>query len=98
MQIVLYVKCSRGATKKSELMFGSGAESQRFIKDRSGLELELVARLITFFKAGVLGRYVIIIAHGLCSSGIFYIVNLYYERLGRQLLFLNKVYKYVLHP
>jgi len=39
---------------------------------------------------GILGRYVIIISHGLCSSGMFFIVNLYYDRSGRRLLFLNK--------
>jgi len=50
----------------------------------------MLCRLMTFYKAGILGRYVIIISHGLCSSGIFYIVNLYYERSGRRLLFLNK--------
>ncbi|KAG5323453.1 NU4M oxidoreductase, partial [Pseudoatta argentina] len=33
---------------------------------------------------------VIIISHGLRSSGIFYVVNLYYERSRRRLLFLNK--------
>jgi len=49
----------------------------------------MLCRLMTFYKAGILGKYVIIISHGLCSSGIFYIVNLY-ERSGRRLLFLNK--------
>jgi len=50
----------------------------------------ILCSLITFYKVGILGRYVIIISHGLCSSGIFFIVNLYYERSGRRLLFLNK--------
>lgn len=32
----------------------------------------------------------IIIAHGLCSSGLFFLVNLFYERLGRRRLLINK--------
>ncbi|KYN34035.1 NADH-ubiquinone oxidoreductase chain 4, partial [Trachymyrmex septentrionalis] len=50
----------------------------------------MVCRLMTHFKVGILGRYVMMVSHGLCSSGIFYIVNLYYLRSGRRLLFLNK--------
>ena len=50
----------------------------------------MLCRLITFYKVGILGRYVMIISLGLCSSGIFYIINLYYERSRRRLLFLNK--------
>lgn len=50
----------------------------------------ILGALFTLFKLGVFGRYIIIIAHGLCSSGMFYIVNLYYIRSGRRLLILNK--------
>lgn len=34
--------------------------------------------------------YSLIIAHGLCSSGLFFLVNLTYERLGRRRLLINK--------
>lgn len=34
--------------------------------------------------------YTLIIAHGLCSSGLFFLVNLFYERLGRRSLLINK--------
>lgn len=34
--------------------------------------------------------YSLIIAHGLCSSGLFYLVNLFYERLIRRSLLINK--------
>lgn len=34
--------------------------------------------------------YSIIIAHGLCSSGLFFLVNLFYERLGSRRLLINK--------
>lgn len=50
----------------------------------------ILGALFTLFKLGALGGYIIMIAHGLCSSGIFYIVNLYYVRTGRRLLILNK--------
>lgn len=46
--------------------------------------------LITIHKLGVLGRYIIIISHGLCSSGLFYMVNVFYERRERRLLIFNK--------
>lgn len=50
----------------------------------------MLCSLITIFKLGVLGAYIIILSHGLCSSGLFYIVNLYYSRTGRRLLIFNK--------
>nr|QUB02916.1 NADH dehydrogenase subunit 4 [Polypedilum unifascium] len=34
--------------------------------------------------------YTLMIAHGLCSSGLFFLVNLFYERLGSRSLFINK--------
>nr|YP_010728406.1 NADH dehydrogenase subunit 4 [Phaenopsectra flavipes]WEF49621.1 NADH dehydrogenase subunit 4 [Phaenopsectra flavipes] len=34
--------------------------------------------------------YSLMIAHGLCSSGLFFLVNLFYERLGSRSLFINK--------
>lgn len=50
----------------------------------------ILGALFTLFKLGGVGGYIIIIAHGLCSSGMFYIVNLYYIRTRRRLLILNK--------
>lgn len=50
----------------------------------------MLCSLITLFKVGVLARYIMIVSHGLCSSGLFYIVNIYYERTGSRLLLLNK--------
>jgi len=34
--------------------------------------------------------YSLIVAHGLCSSGLFFLVNMLYERLGRRRLIINK--------
>ena len=50
----------------------------------------ILCSLLTISKLGFLRRYIMIVSHGLCSSGLFYIVNLYYKRTKRRLLFLNK--------
>ncbi|XP_076182744.1 NADH-ubiquinone oxidoreductase chain 4-like [Ptiloglossa arizonensis] len=50
----------------------------------------LVAGIYRCIKVGLIGRYVLIISHGLCSSGIFYIVNIIYEKTNRRLLLINK--------
>lgn len=46
--------------------------------------------LLTINYWGVTGCFVIIIAHGLCSSGIFCLANLSYERVFRRRLLINK--------
>lgn len=45
---------------------------------------------ITFYILGVRGGLLIIIAHGLCSSGLFVLVNINYERVYRRSLYINK--------
>jgi len=42
------------------------------------------------FKWGVLGALVIMVGHGVSSSGLFFIANAYYERRSSRSLFLNK--------
>lgn len=46
--------------------------------------------IITIYYIGFCGSYIIIIGHGLCSSGIFCLININYERLGSRSLFINK--------
>jgi len=46
--------------------------------------------LITLNYWGITFSYTLIIAHGLCSSGLFCLVNIVYERLGRRNLLINK--------
>lgn len=46
--------------------------------------------LITITYWGISGSYTLIIAHGLCSSGLFCLANIRYERLGRRSLLINK--------
>lgn len=50
----------------------------------------IIGAILTLFKLGFIGGYIIIIAHGLCSSGLFYIVDLYYKRIGRRLIVFRK--------
>ena len=50
----------------------------------------VLAGLITITCWGLGGSYVLIIAHGLCSSGLFCLANITYERLGSRRLFINK--------
>lgn len=46
--------------------------------------------LITINRWGILGSYFLIIAHGFCSSGLFYICNLFYIRTISRSFFINK--------
>lgn len=50
----------------------------------------LNSRLLTINFWGFLGRLILIISHGLCSSVFFYILNLNYERISSRNLILNK--------
>nr|YP_009526510.1 NADH dehydrogenase subunit 4 [Triaenodes tardus]AXU98793.1 NADH dehydrogenase subunit 4 [Triaenodes tardus] len=46
--------------------------------------------LMTMFNWGVLGSIYMMIGHGLCSSGLFSLINLNYERLHTRSLIMNK--------
>lgn len=50
----------------------------------------VLAGLLTITYWGLCGSYTLIIAHGLCSSGLFCLANISYERLGRRRLLINK--------
>lgn len=50
----------------------------------------VIGGLIVLLRWGWGFSYSLIIAHGLCSSGLFYLVNLTYERLGSRSLLINK--------
>jgi len=50
----------------------------------------ILCSLLTLIKLGILRGYIIIISHGLCSSGLFFMVNVYYRRTSSRLLLLNK--------
>ncbi|YP_009370130.1 NADH dehydrogenase subunit 4 (mitochondrion) [Macrosteles quadrilineatus] len=46
--------------------------------------------LMTMNTWGILGSYFLMIAHGFCSSGLFYICNLFYIRTMSRSFFINK--------
>lgn len=50
----------------------------------------ILVGIMTIIRIGILGGYIIIIGHGLCSSGLFYLVNVLYERVGSRLMFIVK--------
>ena len=49
----------------------------------------VICGIITINYLVYLGSYVIMIGHGLCSSGIFCLANINYERLHSRRLFIN---------
>lgn len=66
-------------------------DMKRLVAYSSVVHINLIlCSIITLFNLGFLRRYIIIISHGLCSSGLFYIVNIYYRRTMSRLLILNK--------
>nr|QUO98733.1 NADH dehydrogenase subunit 4 [Pseudolimnophila brunneinota] len=46
--------------------------------------------LLTLSYWGICGSYTLMIAHGLCSSGLFCLANIVYERVGSRSLLINK--------
>nr|AYR05235.1 NADH dehydrogenase subunit 4 [Coleoptera sp. ACP-2013] len=50
----------------------------------------VIGGLMTFSYWGMTGSLAMMVAHGLCSSGLFCLVNLNYERIFSRSLFLNK--------
>lgn len=50
----------------------------------------VICGVFRIYLWGFSGGLVIIVAHGLASSGLFCIVNIYYERRGRRRIYLNK--------
>nr|WCQ71421.1 NADH dehydrogenase subunit 4 [Hodotermopsis sjostedti] len=50
----------------------------------------VIGGIMTMSYWGFCGSYILMIAHGLCSSGLFCLVNIVYERLGSRSLLVNK--------
>lgn len=50
----------------------------------------VIRRIITIRNWGINGSYYMIIGHGLCSSGLFCLSNILYERTNRRRLLINK--------
>nr|YP_009537917.1 NADH dehydrogenase subunit 4 [Limenitis archippus]AYN60647.1 NADH dehydrogenase subunit 4 [Limenitis archippus] len=50
----------------------------------------VIGGLMTMNYWGYMGSYILMIGHGLCSSGMFCLSNMNYERLNSRSLFINK--------
>nr|AVN67503.1 NADH dehydrogenase subunit 4 [Phoetalia pallida] len=50
----------------------------------------VIGGLMSLYYWGFCGSYTLMIAHGLCSSGLFCLANITYERLGSRSLLINK--------
>uniref|UniRef100_UPI0030FEFA20 NADH dehydrogenase subunit 4 n=1 Tax=Synergus nanlingensis TaxID=3135082 RepID=UPI0030FEFA20 len=50
----------------------------------------MIVSLMTLNMWGYMGSLIMMISHGLCSSGLFCLVNMNYERLKSRSMFLNK--------
>nr|AWB97999.1 NADH dehydrogenase subunit 4 [Anopheles aff. oswaldoi A PGF-2018] len=50
----------------------------------------VLSGLLTLTFWGLTGSYALMIAHGLCSSGLFCLANISYERMGSRSLLINK--------
>nr|YP_010400225.1 NADH dehydrogenase subunit 4 [Mesembrina meridiana]UQS75924.1 NADH dehydrogenase subunit 4 [Mesembrina meridiana] len=50
----------------------------------------VLSGLMTLSYMGICGSYTLMIAHGLCSSGLFCLANISYERMGSRSLLINK--------
>nr|YP_010287619.1 NADH dehydrogenase subunit 4 [Orybina regalis]UKT61950.1 NADH dehydrogenase subunit 4 [Orybina regalis] len=50
----------------------------------------VIGGIMTMNYWGYLGAYILMIGHGLCSSGMFCLANINYERLHSRSLFINK--------
>nr|AVN68081.1 NADH dehydrogenase subunit 4 [Ellipsidion sp. BLA050] len=77
--IIISLICMRQVDLKSLIAYSSVAHM--------GI---VIGGLMTMFYWGYFGSYVLMIGHGLCSSGLFCLVNISYERLGSRSLLINK--------
>uniref|UniRef100_UPI0030E184D3 NADH dehydrogenase subunit 4 n=1 Tax=Bregmatothrips sinensis TaxID=3045418 RepID=UPI0030E184D3 len=50
----------------------------------------VIMGFFSFKGLGVYGGLMMMVSHGLCSSGLFYLVNMVYERSGTRSILLNK--------
>nr|AIS39001.1 NADH dehydrogenase subunit 4 [Apis mellifera intermissa] len=50
----------------------------------------MIMSMMTFFKISLIGGYLMMISHGLSSSGLFFLVNVIYSQTNSRLMFINK--------
>ncbi|RLU14640.1 nad4 (mitochondrion) [Ooceraea biroi] len=52
----------------------------------------MLASMFSLLKLGFVGSFILMISHGLCSSGLFFMVTLFYKRSFSRLIVFNKGY------
>nr|AMW67770.1 NADH dehydrogenase subunit 4 [Semidalis aleyrodiformis] len=77
--LILSILCLRQIDMKSLIAYSSVVHMSM-----------VLGGLFTLNLLGYLGSYCLMISHGLCSSGLFCLANIMYERSGSRNLFLNK--------
>nr|YP_010757460.1 NADH dehydrogenase subunit 4 [Zahniserius cylindricus]WEU77803.1 NADH dehydrogenase subunit 4 [Zahniserius cylindricus] len=50
----------------------------------------VIMGILTMTKLGLVGSYLLMLGHGFCSSGMFYMSNMFYERTSSRSFFVNK--------
>nr|ASM41863.1 NADH dehydrogenase subunit 4 [Scaphoideus nigrivalveus] len=50
----------------------------------------VIMGLMTMSMWGLMGSYLLMLGHGFCSSGLFYMANLFYMRTGSRSFYINK--------
>nr|YP_010040997.1 NADH dehydrogenase subunit 4 [Eclipophleps carinata]QOZ41931.1 NADH dehydrogenase subunit 4 [Eclipophleps carinata] len=77
--VIISFICFRQVDLKSLIAFSSVAHMSM-----------VIGGLMTMNWWGCLGSFTLMIGHGLCSSGLFCLSNIVYERLGSRSLLINK--------
>nr|UZN44934.1 NADH dehydrogenase subunit 4 [Timanthes sp. f ZQH-2022] len=77
--VLISIMCLRQSDLKALIAYSSVAHM--------GLVL---SGLMTMSSWGFMSAYLMMLAHGLCSSGLFCLANIVYERLGSRSLLVNK--------
>nr|WCL18779.1 NADH dehydrogenase subunit 4 [Phthiridium sp. A GC-2023a] len=77
--ILISLNCIRQVDLKSLIAYSSVAHMSM-----------VLCGMMTMSFYGMIGSINLMIAHGLCSSGMFCLANFSYERLGSRSLFINK--------
>nr|YP_010875378.1 NADH dehydrogenase subunit 4 [Balta curvirostris]WGW15125.1 NADH dehydrogenase subunit 4 [Balta curvirostris] len=77
--LIISLTCLRQVDLKSLIAYSSVAHMSI-----------VIGGLMTLFYWGFFGSYILMIGHGLCSSGLFCLANICYERLSSRSLLINK--------
>nr|ANI87261.1 NADH dehydrogenase subunit 4 [Metopaulias depressus] len=77
--IIISLMCLRQVDMKSLIAYSSVVHMSL-----------VLCGLVIFSWWGLMGAVVVMVGHGLCSSGLFYMANMVYERVGSRSLLISK--------